>query len=1106
MALPRPSLTAYPVRGGMVRDVARHMIDPGVYDAADVIVDIDGKIRKRGGSLPVLGMSAQRFPTQIATILQESAGQGAALIGLQHGAAGTGIYRLPLGGAAMQEYAFSAAGGSSGEYGRPFTYQDVLVVPVWSRLPAASSPLQAYGASMNTRTPANTSASVACTSGDAQLTLAAADVAAISLGDFIFFENTAITFNYRGYVTSISGSTTVMVTPAPGFTSGAGSNQGLAITTSGAKIAGYLGAISSARTGCAFQNRVVLGGVRILGNAGVPQSKPSRVVWSALPTETVTLSGTVHTGLVQINPEGYTANSFLDLPEVQIIRALAPIGPSQLLILGSDQILRLTGTLVTLTTPGQSLPLDVQPISTSVGCLSDRSVQETPFGVVWAYRDGVYRYDGSRLENLMSGRIQTLWDQMQRTSGFAICGSAVVRGDQYLISTTVGGLLCDLRSGSWTRYTGTAFTGSAVDPRDPKIVYACKYIDPASATAPASTRDQLFDLGQLVSPTPSNARDHDGSMVQAAVTTRAMAPAGVDRRCRFRNVVANADIKAVNAQPNGNVLGLNCDAERELYLPNNGAEFGTTDWWRPFANGATTLPGISAVTTQARTGSYSMSVVTAAATGADDGVIYDLPGGRSDGNTIYSVEVWVYLTTAGTVTLTCNSTTATTTTTSAWTQLQVSTRPSSGATNLTVQISHSANSATFYVDDLHVSVLQPVQDRDGAVLLANGSAVHRDTQNARSGSAGFKVVCSGNANEGIAYFARGTYRANTTYTFGVWAKTVSGSTVGGLACGVTGDTATAAITLTSVYKKFTLAWTPTADRTDPEFVVRITAAASATFACDDFQVVGADPQLDISVVGGIEAEGDWSDGTANDETFANFDVDYDFATGSGTLSVSGGQLVPSSTALKVLLYKRGAGAVKSRDGETVMSYTPGHASDRLVCCLDMYDNANYLFFEANGGGLFSIRKVVAGVTSTLNSTAAPTITLGVQYWLVARRENTLLTIEHWTTDPALGGSASMTLTWNLSAADAAIFANPGQFGMRITPGDTALRIDAFRCTPYSNATTVASGNDQPTLQRGDMNLMSEAATVVYRSFGDASEVELQDVQLRADLLRVGRRS
>lgn len=69
----------------MVRDVARHLIDPGVYDAADVVVDIDGKIRKRGGTVAAHGVSNQYFPTQICSVLQPGASGAASIAGFRGG-------------------------------------------------------------------------------------------------------------------------------------------------------------------------------------------------------------------------------------------------------------------------------------------------------------------------------------------------------------------------------------------------------------------------------------------------------------------------------------------------------------------------------------------------------------------------------------------------------------------------------------------------------------------------------------------------------------------------------------------------------------------------------------------------------------------------------------------------------------------------------------------------------------------------------------------------------------------------------------------------------------------------------------------------------------
>lgn len=1106
MPVKKAAPVQYPVRGGMIRDVARHLISDGVYDASEVILDLDGKVRKRGGTFPYQGLAQQQFPDQLAGYSSGQIDRQASMIGLSHHGFDSGLmaHLYALDGRTSRSGALGT--GGIDVIGRPFKYGEHVLFPLQIPTGTPSLNFAVYGggsgynwAALNNNV--ITAASVVVTAASNIVTALAADVANFTPGDYISAGTAAL--NYVGRVTRILTATTIEVSPIPtiGLAPPTTANAHTVMT-----LGSTLGSNQGCRTACSFQNRIVAGNY-VHFNGTISDYRPSGIIWSVLPGDTAQPFAVNNDGFMQPRA-GFLPLNFVQVADVPTIVALVPIGPSQLLILGTDRMARLTGNLVNVTTPGQSIPIDIQPISTSVGCLSDRSVAPTPVGAVWAARDGIYRYDGVQLQNLMQNRVQTLWDKMQRTAGFKIYGSAIIRGDHYVISTNApeGGLKVDLRTGHWSRYLGPPFSGSTVAPLAPTSLFAAKWTDSTLTTAPTASRDQVFRLDTIVAPAATNSRDHDGNPVQCSVTTPSRSPHGIDARQRIRHVLANVDIKSAAQQPDGNILGVGVGAEEELYLPNQDAEFGNIDNWRPFANTAATVPTVTADSTVKRTGNYSIKFVTVAGTGDNDGVVYDLPGGRSDGNTIYSVEVWVNNSTVGTVTLTVNGVTATTTTVGSWVQLQVSTRIASGdVIGQQVKITHSAVSSTVNIDDLHVAVLQPVQDRDGAILLGNGSLVHRDTQNACTGLAGYKVVCDGGAtNEGIVYFARGTFRVNVAYTFNVWAKSISGATAAELAAGVSGNTTTGAITLTTSYKKFSLTWTPTADRTNPEFVVRIPAASAATFAADDFAVTGADPTLDIGMIGGIEAEGDWSDGSADDTTFANYTQDYLELAGIGTLSVSGGQLVPSDITLKSLRYKRGlpGPGVVSRDGEVVVGYQPNNAGDRVSCLIDVTDANNYLMFEGiAAGGSSSIRKNVANVLTVLGPTIAqPTLVLGVDYWLRAFRQGNYLRMEHWTTDPRLGGSGTLILDYTLSAADAAIFASPLYFGIRLTPGSTAMRINDFYCLPYDNVTRVAAGQDQPGLVRGDSLLQSEGATVTYRQYGEASECELFDLRIFANPL------
>ena len=264
-------------------------------------------------------------------------------------------------------------------------------------------------------------------------------------------------------------------------------------------------------------------------------------------------------------------------------------------------------------------------------------------------------------------------------------------------------------------------------------------------------------------------------------------------------------------------------------------------------------------------------------------------------------------------------------------------------------------------------------------------------------------------------------------------------------------------------------------------------------------------------MGGLEAEFDWSDGGANDETFAHFDNGLDYAVDSGSGSTaSGGQLVPSSTAAKTVRFKRGVGGpgCTSRDGEVVVGFTAASNGDTTDTLLDYYDVSNHLACGCDASGALTIYKRVSGSPTTLATGSAGTVVTGAPAWVVGRRQGSLLKMcQLYNRDPALGGSPLGTpLTHTLSTADQATFANPGLSGFRIFLGSTSYRVDGYRFRPYSNVGVVSASQDAPALVYGAQNATSEAVMIVYSQWGAASECELQDVRLDGNLLGPGRSS
>lgn len=339
-------------------------------------------------------------------------------------------------------------------------------------------------------------------------------------------------------------------TPKISFSGGSGmGNQIQTVFQSDVSILQTTG-IMSPGCGASFQNRVVLGNVAEANGSNVSRV-PNRIAWSLLPTETQAAEDVYSSGLGQTSTytvdgytfafwQGYTTLNFIDVQQVGKIVALEPIGQGALLILGDRGISVLTGVLQTiLGSTGSLAGVSVQQISTTVMCLSDYSVQTTPAGVVWASRDGIYLFDGSRLRNLTADRIRRLYNDTYATS--TIYGSAVV-GNTYILSTSQGSLMVDLVTGAWTRASTLAIAGGAQDYSDANRVYAIK-----AAASSSSTTDKIVRLDPILTPSSSNTADATGTAVVMTVQTKAYTEGDPLSLKRFRHLMAL--VKATGSAP-----------------------------------------------------------------------------------------------------------------------------------------------------------------------------------------------------------------------------------------------------------------------------------------------------------------------------------------------------------------------------------------------------------------------------------------------------------------------------------------------------------------------------------------------------------------------------
>ncbi len=175
---------------------------------------------------------------------------------------------------------------------------------------------------------------------------------------------------------------------------------------------------------------------------------------------------------------------------------------------------------------------------------------------------------------------------------------------------------------------------------------------------------------------------------------------------------------------------------------------------------------------------------------------------------------------------------------------------------------------------------------------------------------------------------------------------------------------------------------------------------------------------------------------------------YTFDSGSGSLSVTGGQLVPSNTATK--RFHRSAEPWRQTGFWATFKVTTGTsvASFRLDIAkrLGATDYVGLLYNHASG---LTIRKCVGGTLTLLASGEAPSLSASTSYWLRARFERDTITVERFTAAPTPTSTPAATVTYTLTGADATMFGGgvAGDVGIEFTPAGVDWRLDDLLIEP-----------------------------------------------------------
>jgi hypothetical protein len=334
---------------------------------------------------------------------------------------------------------------------------------------------------------------------------------------------------YVGRIVEVTSSSAIRVEPTPmtGFTANDGAIGVAAWSSVNYSPLSIDPFVISGRYGVSFQNRVVLGYTsKTTGTAPGNYVKgieygPFRLMWTNLPTEAIPLVPSYALdGNALLYPGAFVGTTalptfnFLDIPQLVSMTGLAAVGDGQLVIFGPDRAFRISGQLSTESVANAVFSFSSDQVSQNVGCVAAKSIQYTPVGLVFAWIDNLYSYDGSQMRPLLTGHNARYFQDRLR-AGDTILGSffAKSRNHYYLsMSGTDGGLLLDLENFAMSRITNMQVFDAVPDPSNSQTLWGARWWD-TTGTAPTFTKGQLIQIDPVWAPTSANKSDADGTAV-----------------------------------------------------------------------------------------------------------------------------------------------------------------------------------------------------------------------------------------------------------------------------------------------------------------------------------------------------------------------------------------------------------------------------------------------------------------------------------------------------------------------------------------------------------------------------------------------------------------
>lgn len=502
-----------------------------VYSCRNMLFDKLGVPRKRGGILGVGATTTYQGDHILAYALES----GALRVYASQGA-GAAIYYIDTTTGAYTSLNPGSFTSALVNEGRGFTHYGFVGFPGWqpdTTLFEASTAWVAGATGAVADHTFGTPTSVVVTAGDKRIVCAAGDSPTTLLQVGQIFEvlpNGANVTSYIGRVTRLVSTTAFEVYPTPPV-----SMTGAAVLSARAFAAGSgqntASAIIGSKLAMSFQGRVVL------ANISRETVAPSRVelyprrVWfssTLLEGDTMATALNVVSGAVWLTPHGYPDLNYFDIPAQEAITAITPTGSGEALIFTGFRAYRLTGNLSTQYGTEQSITWAPREIPNSVGCMSERSLQRTPRGVIFAHDSGVYTTDGNSMQPIMYKRIANYWNTLAQATDFTIYGSALVRGNHYFIcgvsNSLFWALMVNLDTLAWGPISGKAnapasflLNSAAQDPTNPTRCWGLKWYGQGGAVSMPG--GQLVKLDTMFTPSSANRADSDNTNVTYDLTT-----------------------------------------------------------------------------------------------------------------------------------------------------------------------------------------------------------------------------------------------------------------------------------------------------------------------------------------------------------------------------------------------------------------------------------------------------------------------------------------------------------------------------------------------------------------------------------------------------------